>query len=60
MFAGLVTSSVVQKVRDAPGTYLMSLCTTPRVWRNSMPLRSDLNQTLAMGSSTSTGMRRGR
>ena len=41
-------------------THLISLCTTPRMWRNSTPLRSDLNQTLAMGSSTSTGMRRGR
>ena len=41
-------------------THLISLCTTPRMWRNSTPLRSDLNQTLAMDSSTSTGMRRGR
>jgi len=41
-------------------THLMSLCTTPRMWRNSTPLRSDLNQTLAMDSPTSTGTRRGR
>ena len=51
--------SVVEHSR-CDNTHLMSLCTTPRIWRNSTPPRSDLNQTLAMGSSTSTGIRRGR
>jgi hypothetical protein len=54
-----------KKVNAAQGpichnTHLMSLCTIPRMWRNSTPLKSDLNQTLAIDSSTSTGISRGR
>lgn len=41
------------------GTYLMSLWTTPRLWRNSTPERSERNHSLACGSDTSTVMSRG-
>ncbi len=41
------------------GTYLISLCTTPRLCRNSTPESSDRNHSFACDSDTSTVMRRG-
>ena len=36
----------------------IALCTTPRVWRNLMSLKSAFNHTPVIGSPTLTGMKR--
>jgi hypothetical protein len=62
MFAGLIGIPISSSLRPIRGhaTYLISLCTTPREWRNWTPERSERNHSLALCSGTSTGTSSGR
>ena len=62
IFAGLsrISVSCCSRLMRGPATHLMSLCTTPREWRNWTPERSERNHSLALCSGTSTGTSSGR